>query len=76
MINYCSCLATNCPEPKLQGGSVTFNGNSAQSLAMYRCEEGSSLIGISVRQCQTNGTWTGTDPKCIGKQLEFIKPKK
>ena len=32
-----------------------------------RCHPGYRMVGSSVRLCQENGQWSGTDTKCVGE---------
>ena len=34
----------------------------------FACERGYDLIGSSMRRCNTDGKWTGTQPRCDGEQ--------
>ena len=33
------------------------------------CDEGFTLRGSEIRQCLSNGTWSGNDTLCDGKQI-------
>ncbi len=33
----------------------------------FACERGYDLIGSDIRRCNSNGSWTGTQPRCQGK---------
>ena len=51
-------------------GSLLISGTGAgvyQETATYACETGFNLVGMSVRVCQSNGTWSGSDPTCQSK---------
>ena len=41
------------------------------STATHRCDPGYVLVGVSVRNCQADGTWSGVPPTCepIGKKI-------
>ena len=46
-------------------GSVDYiSGVDVGSQAIYSCEQGYSLVGISTRVCQSDGTWSGQPPLC------------
>ena len=54
-------------------GGITYNGGIADSRSIYTaatftCDNGYTLTGGSFRQCQNDGTWSGTAPTC---QCEF-----
>lgn len=42
---------------------------SSGEVAKYACNENYNLIGLSIRTCQTNGTWSGLQPECISMRL-------
>ena len=44
--------------------SVSYN-----SLISYECNYGYMLIGDSVRRCERNKMWTGTQPSCKGRTI-------
>ncbi len=33
-------------------------------MATYSCDTGYNLVGNTMRTCQANETWTGSDPTC------------
>lgn len=37
------------------------------SSIVYECREGYYATGLLSRHCSVNGTWTGSDPECIGE---------
>jgi hypothetical protein len=46
-------------------GSISLSdGNNYGSVASYSCTN-STLQGNQTRNCQTSGTWSGTDPTCL-----------
>ena len=45
-------------------GQVTMPSNTPDSAATYTCNTGFMLFGNSMRTCQADGTWTGTEPTC------------
>jgi hypothetical protein len=48
------------------GVSVSYN-----SLVSYTCNYGYMLIGDSVRRCEKDREWTGTEPHCIGRKFNI-----
>ena len=60
------CTAMVCPNlPDPANGMVFIISGTA----VYRCTDTSTheLVGPIVRQCLSNGEWTGTDPECVGE---------
>ena len=53
-----------------ENGSLMFvRGRVFEGVALYQCDPGHMLIGLSsvFRTCQEDGQWTGTDPTCERK---------
>ena len=53
-------------------GSLLIPGTGVgvyQETATYACETGFNLVGMSERVCQSDGTWSGSDPTCQSKVL-------
>ena len=61
---------------------VPANGKKNSSTYQYgysikfECNVGYTLQGSSVRTCQNNGLWTGTQPTCQSKLVRYIIPGK
>ena len=51
-------------------GRVSVTGNSPGDMAVYTCDPDYDLVGVSVRQCGSNGEWSGEAPMCIRKQSD------
>ena len=50
---------------ELEHGSVaTDNGVTVGQYAIYNCDVGYDLIGLTERVCQLNSTWSGSEPTC------------
>lgn len=45
-------------------GSVVSSGTILGSSVKYQCDAGFKLNGPSIRICQTNGSWTDSEPTC------------
>ncbi|MCB9603534.1 MAG: hypothetical protein H6724_07490 [Sandaracinus sp.] len=45
-------------------GNVGAASTTFGSLAVYSCNDGFTLVGSNMRECQSNGTWSGTSPTC------------
>ena len=50
-------------------GQVSFlNSSTGQgALVEYSCRPGYMVEGVALRQCQSNGEWSGIAPVCIGE---------
>ena len=48
---------------------VSADGNTFGSQANYSCSEGYVLNGNSIRMCQADGQWSGSEPRCEGQEL-------
>ncbi|CAI7994706.1 P-selectin [Geodia barretti] len=59
---------SQCPDlSSPMSGSLLISGTGAgvyQETATYACETGFNLVGMSERVCQSDGTWSGSDPTC------------
>ena len=63
-----------CPSLNIPNGMVEISPNdrTINSTATYSCNNGLSLDGNSVRFCQMDGTWSGTEPTCSKLLLSLI----
>ena len=60
--------AIQCEVPRNPlNGRAVYSSVSYNSLISYECNYGYMLIGDSVRRCERNKQWTGTEPHCKGK---------
>lgn len=60
--------AIQCEQPQNPlNGRAIYDSVSYNSLISYECNYGYMLIGDSVRRCERNKMWTGTEPTCKGK---------
>ena len=48
-------------------GMVMLTGRDPGSMALYSCEMGFMLEGTMTRTCQSDGSWSGTEPTCVCK---------
>ena len=63
------CQRVTCPRLSIPlNGQVLLSKKTAVvgTEASYSCHSGAVLIGGDSRHCSWDGTWTGTDPTCIG----------
>ena len=62
-------LLVNCGDPgaPANGNFVLENDTYEDSIVIYSCSFGFTLIGDYQRLCQSNETWTGTVPTCTRK---------
>ena len=61
-------VAIQCEVPaNPENGRAVYASVSYNSLISYECTYGYMLIGDSVRRCERNKEWTGTQPHCKGK---------
>ena len=51
------------------GGVVCYSGVTPGSLAVYVCNSTDCLEGTSLRECQSNGNWSGAVPQCVAGKL-------
>nr|XP_040565063.1 sushi, von Willebrand factor type A, EGF and pentraxin domain-containing protein 1-like isoform X2 [Lepeophtheirus salmonis] len=59
------CVPIQCPLPQNPiNGRAVYASVSYNSLISYECNYGYMLIGDSVRRCERNKQWTGTEPHC------------
>ena len=42
------------------------------SHADYTCNKGHEIIGSSMRCCQTDGSWSGTEPHCAESNVSLL----
>ena len=65
---YFSAPTTCDDSMSLDGGKIDFpKGNGVGSIANYTCADDYLLEGAAIRTCQTDGTWSGTEPVCKRK---------
>lgn len=66
-------VITNCiPLTNPVRGQVLYTGTSPGSTAQYVCFDGYQLIGDANRECQNDGTWTGSEPICQGELAKVV----
>ena len=62
-------LVLKCNDiPKLNNGNAHCTGTAFKDTCTFSCHRGYELIGSSLKECQSNGQWTGSDVvRCEGK---------
>ena len=59
-------VGISCPELSApDNGRIHASGYYPYDRAYYKCNYGYYLEGSSRRICTHNGSWTGSDPKCV-----------
>ena len=61
--------------PPLMNGGITYEAGAVDSrpinsIATYTCDNGYTLTGGSFRQCQNDGTWSGSALTCQCKLIQ------
>ena len=60
-------LAVDCESlSMLMNGSEYGEQTTYPNAFKFECDKGFTLLGSTVRKCQTNGTWSGVEPFCQG----------
>ena len=70
---FYSVTVATCPQlSALNSSTISYTSTYDVLLpgdkATYTCHSGFVVKGIFVRECLTNGTWSGMKPQCIGMQ--------
>lgn len=66
------CNIISCPQPPIiRNGRPVFDAVVYRSIVHYECNEGYSVDGDGVINCQANGTWSGSPTTC---ELKECKP--
>ena len=70
---------SECPTLSIENGMVQYDRDPSSSAAItggtvatYSCADGYELVGEEKRTCLVDGTWTGTEPQCIGIRMIII----
>ena len=72
---YFAVITCN-PLPAVPFSAVQFTDTTYQSAASYVCIPGYQISsGNAVRNCNSAGTWDGTEPNCTSKLHSYIAEK-
>ena len=57
-----------CPSLSLTNGMISYSDPTlgVGSVATHSCDPGYTLNGGNTRSCQSDGSWSGSDPTCEG----------
>lgn len=71
-VSGCFLSGINCTSEIAvpRNGYITVEDYHYEGIVSYICDSGYEVSGSAVRQCQSNGLWSGAPPRCIGM---FIK---
>ncbi|KAL9989269.1 hypothetical protein ACROYT_G003802 [Oculina patagonica] len=59
------CKAIDCGELHVpRNGTMVGNETTYPNTVKFSCDEGFILVGSWIRECQTNGTWSGNETEC------------
>lgn len=68
-ISVISCGDLGTPPNGHKIGTLTVYG----ATAIFSCNTGYTLVGSRVRECMSNGLWSGTQVQCLGESLNTLK---
>jgi len=68
------CELLDAPENGFLDCSFVIEGIPGEGdTCIYLCDDGFTIQGDSVRECQSNGSWSGSEPTCNrGKSLQKL----
>ncbi|XP_053399292.1 CUB and sushi domain-containing protein 3-like [Mercenaria mercenaria] len=59
-------LCVECPSLMSDsGGTLSYTSNGTVTAAVFQCDEGSALVGSVQTFCETDGTWSASEPTCV-----------
>ena len=56
-----SCLPLTAPD----NGMIDCTGSLFEDTCTFSCDDGYELTGSENRTCQSDQTWSGTEPMCV-----------
>ena len=70
---YIMCAAIRCENLQApRYGSVKQSGSTVGSQGVYDCNKGFTLKGNKIRKCLFNGQWSGSQPVCKSKIIQYV----
>ena len=67
-----TCLPLTSPDNGSIECSLGDDGTSIEgSSCIYICDEGFEISGTIIRECQSNGSWSGDEPTCERRKMMF-----
>ena len=64
-----SCPRLTAPD----NGMIDCTGSLFEDTCTFSCDDGYELTGSENRTCQSDQTWSGTEPMCVQGMLRVIK---
>ena len=65
------CEIISCPSPpQLQNGRAMFEDLVYRSIVQYECNDGYSVDGVDLINCQADGLWSDEPPTCVLKECK------
>ena len=69
IINFFLAVDVCSPLIAPANGDVIVTGLTLGSQAMYSCDAGYELVGLTIRECSVDGIWSGREPFCRCKLI-------
>lgn len=67
------CAAIRCENLQApRYGSVKQSGSTVGAQGVYDCNKGFTLKGNKIRKCLFNGQWSGSQPVCKSKIIQYV----
>lgn len=65
IMSFCFIVVVYCPSlPIPVGGRISSTSNQCGVTASFTCDSCYRLSGLFSRTCQSNGSWSGSQPMC------------
>ena len=69
IVSLVSCPPLTAPD----NGMIDCTGSLFEDTCTFSCDDGYELTGSENRTCQSDQTWSGTEPMCVQGMLRVIK---